>query len=149
MARDYDQDDPVIIPIPRNYKVPGKWKHFYIRNLCEAALVALFFLWIALQTPFIWQIKALVAIAFGGGGAIFCVVGINEKSTFQFLFDYLKFVYTKRIYHFQNLEEVYGKACNDREEDSEYGESTEGKSNLDIFLEKIKKNKERKKEKKS
>lgn len=123
---------PVVINIPKNYKVPGKWKHFYVRNIMEAAVVDLLLFQMIVSSPFVFQIKVVAGVLLMILATIFMVGGINEKSTFQFLFGYIKYVYTRKDYHFEKLEEVYGKAHRDRKEsDDEPGETTIGRSKLE------------------
>ena len=121
-------DNPTPINIPRNYKVQGKWKGMYLRNLFEAAVVDVAVAFIILGTPLIWQLKVILIVVFVALFSVLLVHGINGKSTLQFLVTYIKFVYKKKIYHFQNLEEVYGQTGQNRKESS-------GRSNLEKLLE--------------
>ena len=131
MADDKSDDRPVVISIPKNYRVPGKWKHFYIRNISEAVAVDFFLFQIIVNSPFVFQIKIVGGVLILALATIFLVSGINEKSTFQFLYGYIKYVYTRKDYHFEKLEDVYGKAHSNREENEEPEEESTRSSKLD------------------
>lgn len=130
-------DNPTPINIPKNFRVPGKWKGMYIRNLFEAAVVDFIIVILVLRTPFIWQLKTILIVVFVALFSALLIRGINGKSTLQFFASYIHFVYHKKVYHFKNLEDVYyGTASEDREESA-------GKSNLEKLLERRKSKKEK------
>ena len=100
--------------IPSNYKVRGKFKKFYIRNLIEAGIATLLVVSVLWGTKFIWEVKLGACIIFGALTAVGFVNGIKNYSVSQFFIMYIKFLYTNRLYHYKPMEEIYGEADKDR-----------------------------------
>ncbi len=100
--------------IPSNYKVRGKFKKYYIRNIVEAAIATLLVVSVLWGTKFIWEVKLGACIIFGALTAVGFLNGIKNYSVSQFLIMYVKFLYTNRLYHYKPMEEIYGEADKDR-----------------------------------
>lgn len=133
--------------IPLNYKVKGKWRNMYIRNILEAVVVIIAFASIIMSSRFIWQIKWFLMIGGAAGlGALF-INGINDLSVTQWLISYIKYIYTKRKYHFENLEDIYGEAINSGTQDTKAQNSAGGTSRLDRIIRSAKSKKSRKERK--
>lgn len=115
--------------IPSNYKVRGKFKKFYIRNIIEASIATLFVISVLWGTKFIWEIKLGACIIFGALVAVLFLNGIKNYSVSQFIIMYLKFLYTNRLYHYKPMEDIYGEADKDRET----GEETDDLSPVERF----------------
>ena len=130
--------------IPPNYKVPNKWKRIYIRNLIEAAIVAGGIFALVWSTSLKWQIKSVIGLAAAALAGAFFINGIHGRSVTEFIINYIRFVFTRRDYHFKKVEAIYGEANKNRE-NNQGGSDTAGKSRLEKILEKHKKKKEPKK----
>ena len=124
--------DSYLIPI--NYKVPGKWKRFYIRNLLEAGIAVFLIGSFVIHTRLIWQAKFILACLLCGAAAAVFVNGINDLSVSEFTIRYIRFIFRKYIkYHYKKPELIYGEIDQDREN----GEQEKGNSNYERLKEKL------------
>lgn len=104
-----------IYSIPLNYRTPGKWKTFRIRNVMEGLIAFALVAVLVKSIPRLrWQIRIGMTLLFGGGLGILFSVGIGGRSLTGFLIDYIRFVYTKKKYHFPKIGVIYGKAVENR-----------------------------------
>lgn len=93
--------------VPNNYKVKGKYKGFYIRNLVEAAILGVgvgFVLYKAL--PFIKMANLAIAGTYAIGMCVFCIIGVGDRSLCEFIVAWLRYVMTRKLYTFKPLENV-------------------------------------------
>ena len=106
--------------IPGNFRVPGKWRRFYIRNLAEAGIAVLVTGSVITGSRLIWQAKFIAACLVCGSAAALFINGINGMSVSEFGLRYARFVFRKYIrYHFRRPELIYGEIGKDSKEREE------------------------------
>ena len=93
--------------VPKNYKVKGKFKGFYIRNLVEAGVLGLLVGFILYNSlPFIKMARLIIAGIYTIGMCVFCMVGVGDRSLCQFIVAWLRYVMTRKLYRYKPLEDV-------------------------------------------